>query len=88
MGSHWHQYSGMYILGFYFPALEHLARSGTFKVPWAVNVQGAWVYSDFLIGRANLKNLQVVGLRLYAQFVSRHLDLGDAIMTLSMVRTG
>jgi hypothetical protein len=24
-------------------------------------------------------------LRLYAQFASRHLDLGDAIMTLSMV---
>ncbi|KAH8750714.1 hypothetical protein F5882DRAFT_310137, partial [Hyaloscypha sp. PMI_1271] len=38
-----------------------------------------------LIGQANLENLQIVGLRLYAQFVSRHLDLGDAIMTLSMI---
>ncbi|CZR70080.1 uncharacterized protein PAC_19981 [Phialocephala subalpina] len=30
-------------------------------------------------------SILVVGLRLYAQFISRHLDLGDAIMTLSMV---
>lgn len=30
-------------------------------------------------------SILVVGLRLYAQFVSRHLDLGDAIMTLSMI---
>lgn len=30
-------------------------------------------------------SVAVVGVRLYAQFINRHLDLGDAIMTLSMV---
>ncbi|PVH70987.1 hypothetical protein DL98DRAFT_370597, partial [Cadophora sp. DSE1049] len=30
-------------------------------------------------------SVAVVGVRLYAQFINRHLDLGDAIMTLSMI---
>ena len=30
-------------------------------------------------------SIAIVGLRLYAQFITRHMDLGDAIMALSMV---
>ena len=33
-------------------------------------------------------SIAVVGLRFYAQFITRHMDLGDAIMALSMVCAG